>query len=162
MNQIEASTCVRFVERKQQDDYLVINSSTDGCSSKLGKIGGGQKITLGPNCFRIGNIMHVLIHSLGYTHMHNHIDRDRYVTVNWNNIKSEYIKNFNKVNLKKFGNYNTPYDYHSVMHYGTNSFAKSGLTMVPKISGYADKVGQRSKLSKGDKRRINNMYKCKR
>lgn len=107
--------------------------------------------------------MHELIHALGYTHMQNHIDRDRYVKIHWDNIEPQHLKNFKKVNLSKYGNFNTFYDYHSVMHYGKDAFAKpgTGLTIVPIVTKYVDEIGQRDKLSKGDRRRINNMYKCK-
>lgn len=160
MDQIEESTCIRFVEREAQEDYLVIESTNGGCSSKLGRVGGSQKITLGLNCFRIGIIMHELIHALGYTHMHNHIDRDQYVTIHWSNIDPEHVHNFKQVNLQKYGNFDTLYDYFSVMHYGTKAFATSNLTVVPVLSKFTGTIGQRVKLSKGDKKRINNMYSC--
>jgi Astacin (Peptidase family M12A) len=63
---IETYTCVRFVARSNESDFVNIVSG-DGCSSYLGKIGGGQNLSLQKNgCFSTGIIMHELIHALGY------------------------------------------------------------------------------------------------
>lgn len=48
--------------------------------------------------------------------MQNHADRDRYITINRRNIRKGVEYNFDKVSAKKYSNFDTPYDYYSVMH----------------------------------------------
>ena len=93
--------------------------------------------------------------------MHNHADRDRFVEIKWRNIQNESISNFEKVDRRKYGNFNTKYDFHSVMHYQRKAFSKNGYdTIVPRNSFNADIIGQRKYLSINDAERINNMYNC--
>lgn len=62
MDDIEQHTCVRFVERTYQEDYVHIMSG-EGCSSHMGKIGDVQELSLDRDgCFARGIIMHELIH----------------------------------------------------------------------------------------------------
>lgn len=66
MKYIAAHTCVRFVERSHQKDFIFIYNGV-GCSSNLGKIGGQQNLSLQKfGCFYRGTITHELIHALGY------------------------------------------------------------------------------------------------
>lgn len=161
MNDIEKYTCVEFQSRSRQEDYVHIQSGR-GCSSNLGKLGGRQTISLKRDgCLSRGTIIHELIHALGYDHMHSHAERDQYVTIVWDNINRNVYDNFEKVNPRRFSNFGTPYDYHSVMHYTPTAFSKNGKrTIVPKDPKYRNVIGQRIGMSAGDAKRINNMYKC--
>jgi Astacin (Peptidase family M12A) len=68
--------------------------------------------------------------------------------------------NFDKVNPAVFGNFDTSYDYMSVMHYPRWAFSTNGRdTMVPLDRRYLDYIGS-PELSEGDVTRINNMYEC--
>lgn len=163
MGQIMKATCIQFVYRTTESDYIELKKTNTGCNSYVGKQGGAQRLSLDDGCFLIGSIIHELIHALGYTHMHNHIDRDKYVRIYWNNVQPEMVHNFKKVNPNAYGNFGTNYDYYSLMHYEPDAFGKKGRnTMVPlKYPGkYMKIIGQRSKMSKGDVKRLNNMYKC--
>lgn len=161
MNDLESYTCVRFKERSNEEDFVHI-SSDDGCWSHMGKIGGGQEMSLQKNgCFSRGTIIHEFIHALGYDHMHSHADRDKFVEIKWNNIQPDAITNFDKVDPEKFSNFGTGYDVYSLMHYDGKAFSKNGKqTIVPRNRRYKDVIGQRIGLSFGDVKRINNMYKC--
>jgi len=161
MNHIQSNTCIRFVERIYSDDYIYIHSG-DGCSSQLGKIGGQQNLSLKKNgCLSRGTILHELIHALGYDHMQSHADRDDYIYIIWKNIKPSEYDNFEKVDSREFGNFGTPYDYYSVMHYDKFAFSKNRkVTIIPKDPKYNKIIGQRNSLSKGDQQRINSMYRC--
>ncbi|CRK86709.1 CLUMA_CG000542, isoform A [Clunio marinus] len=161
MKGIEKYTCIRFVARSWEKDYIKIKSG-DGCSANMGKQGGEQEVSLANNgCMSKGIVQHELIHVLGYDHMHSHFDRDRYVDIKWENIKPNVKSNFDKVNPRWFGNFGTTYDLYSVMHYHGKAFSKNGReTIVPRNRNYARIMGQRKGLSSGDVKRINNMYKC--
>lgn len=161
MNDIEKYTCIRFLERTDQTDFVYIYSGS-GCHSHMGKIGDQQELSLQKNgCFNRGIIMHELIHALGYDHMHSHSERNNFIDIKWDNIQPDAISNFDQVDPEKFSNFGTRYDLYSVMHYDKTSFSKNGKsTIVPRNRRYKNIIGQRIGLSNGDAQRINNMYKC--
>lgn len=94
--------------------------------------------------------------------MHNHADRDNFIDINWQNIDSELWSNFKKLNPLESINFGTNYDYMSIMHYDRKAFSQNGLdTMVPKDRNYLGRIGHRKGMTRGDAKRINNMYSCK-
>ena len=161
MNYIEKHTCIRFVERTNERNFVKIFSGT-GCYSNLGRIGKEQKLSLKKKgCFVKGIIVHELIHALGYTHMHSHVNRNDHIEIKWENIKPDAIHNFDQVDPKKYDNFGTKYDLFSVMHYSKKAFSKNlKNTIVTKDKRFKNVIGQRSKLSFGDVKRINTMYNC--
>lgn len=44
-------------------------------------------VVLGYDCLSQGEIAHEIMHVLGFSHEHTRPDRDRYITVLWENIK---------------------------------------------------------------------------
>lgn len=72
MFEIEDVTCIRFVPRTTQNDFVRINGDSSGCSSHVGRIGRAQRINLnsknavGSGCFRKFTIVHELLHTLGW------------------------------------------------------------------------------------------------
>jgi len=158
---IESKTCIRFVERTTEEDFVeVING--DGCWSWLGRIGGRQELSISRSigCVSQGIMVHEAIHALGYDHMHNHIDRDLYVSVIWDNIQPEFHFAFDKVDPKWFDNFGTPYDLMSVMHYPRWAFSRNGGdTVVPHNREYIDRIGS-VYISDDDVLRLNRMYRC--
>uniref|UniRef100_A0A672PN95 Metalloendopeptidase n=1 Tax=Sinocyclocheilus grahami TaxID=75366 RepID=A0A672PN95_SINGR len=153
----ETDTCVRFVPRTHQRDYLDIQPKT-GCWSYLGARGGRQSISLQtPECTGSGVTIHELMHALGFVHEQSRADRDKYVTIMWSNIWKDRLRNFEKF---KTNNLNTPYDYGSIMHFGKYAFSQDGEpTIVPKRN-WNVKFGQRFGPSDLDIMKINRMYKC--
>lgn len=158
---IEANTCIRFVP-KNSGDRIVFKDGY-GCSSCVGRQGGPQYITLQKSaCLDRGAIQHELIHALGFTHMQNHAKRDQYITVFYSNIQSDQRNNFDKTD-GTFTNFDTPYDYFSVMHYALDAFAINNnyYTMYPTIEGVqVDAIGNKDCISVDDARRLNRMYDC--
>lgn len=163
MDAIERETCIRFRPRKFEKDFVNIFSGRY-CKSNLGRTGGAQELSLNWKlCMKRGIIIHELLHALGYIHMHNRPNRDKYVKIVWSNIKPSYFKEFERVNPSQFNYYGTPYDYHSIMHYSSTAFTRNGgQTIVPKDDSYAHAIGHREQLSEGDIKRINNKYNCDR
>lgn len=153
-------TCIRFVTRTNQKDYVeIINSS--GCWSSLGRQGGKQQLSLQRNgCVNQRSPTHEAIHVLGYDHMHNSYDRDQYVQIHLENVASDKQHNFNPVDPRYFSNYGTAYDLLSIMHYPRHAFSNNDQdTIVPRDINYLDKIGAKV-MSSGDIQRIRNMYKC--
>lgn len=161
-NDLEKYTCIRFVYKTNHEDYVHIFKG-EGCYSYVGKIGGRQKLSLDDGCIDRGTIQHEIIHALGYTHMQNHADRDKYIRILWNNIEPKHHHNFEKVQSWEYGNFNTAYDFKSVMHYENGAFSSNNRdTIVPtqKYMAWKDYLSHTRKLTQGDADRLNNMYKC--
>ncbi|KAM7380626.1 hypothetical protein PAMP_003907 [Pampus punctatissimus] len=157
MENIEKGTCVRFVPRTHQQDYIDIQQKS-GCWSYLGVRGGRQTMSLEiPNCFSAGVISHEFMHALGFVHEQSRFDRDNYVTIMWPNIWRDRLRNFEKF---KTDNLDLPYDYSSIMHFGMYAYSQDGQpTIIPKNSKVI-KLGQASTLSHIDRLKINRLYKC--
>ncbi|XP_008335311.1 low choriolytic enzyme-like [Cynoglossus semilaevis] len=150
-------TCVQFIERSSQRDYIQIFSGS-GCWSYVGRIGGRQLLSLRKNgCLYTRVIQHEILHGLGFYHEHSRSDRDESVTINWENIIDDKERNFDKVNTI---NYNISYDYNSVMQYRNNAFSKNGLPTIVANDDPNRQLGAASSMSDSDYIRVNLLYQC--
>ena len=52
MRNFHAKTCVRFVERSDENDFVRFNGKTRGCKSYVGRQGGEQEVSFTRN-FRL-------------------------------------------------------------------------------------------------------------
>ncbi|XP_053276529.1 high choriolytic enzyme 1-like isoform X1 [Pleuronectes platessa] len=158
MKAFARKTCIRFVPRQNQYDYISIENR-GGCFSSLGRVGGRQVLSLNRGgCIQNGIIQHEINHALGFNHEQTRSDRDGYVRINWENINQGMAYNFYK---KETNNLNTPYDYSSIMHYGRTAFSiqrgKDSITPIPNSNV---RIGQRQGMSYWDIMRINRLYRC--
>ncbi|KAI9517964.1 hypothetical protein NQZ68_001134, partial [Dissostichus eleginoides] len=158
MNAFHSKTCLRFVPRRNQYDYISIENK-GGCYSSLGKTGGRQVLSLNRRgCVYHGTIQHEINHALGFQHEQTRSDRDSYVRINWQNINPQNAYNFKR---HATNNLNTPYDYTSIMHYGKTAFSiqrgKDSITPIPNPNV---QIGQRKGMSRWDIVRINKLYRC--
>ncbi|KAL2087571.1 hypothetical protein ACEWY4_016399 [Coilia grayii] len=151
-------TCIRFVPYSNQRDYLNIMSGT-GCWSYIGRIGGGQTVSLNLfGCVYQGVAQHELNHALGFYHEHTRSDRDNYVKINWEYVEKDAVGQFDKVDSN---NLNTVYDYNSIMHYDRYAFSTtSGRETITPIPDPTVRVGPRGTLSETDIEKINKLYEC--
>ena len=160
MDEVMAVTAVRFVPRRAgHEDYVTFQSST-GCSAHVGRQGGQQSVFLSTSCGK-WTVVHELLHALGVMHEHTRDDRDDFVQVNFDNIRSDKEHNFE---TSKFAFDSGRYDYESIMHYPSWAFCERdqhgscvGATIETKPPGTS--IGQRSFLSDGDIAGINAMYR---
>ncbi|XP_056401906.1 embryonic protein UVS.2-like [Hyla sarda] len=158
MQEFETLTCVRFIPRTTQTDYINI-VSTLGCASYIGKIGGVQNLYLSADfCMLRGIIQHELTHSLGFVHETSRSDRDNYVDIITKNIAPEYLSNFQKYSTNNLG---LEYDYASLMHFPRDAFSilPGQATIVPKPNPNMP-IGQLYGLSVLDVSKINKLYNC--
>jgi Astacin (Peptidase family M12A) len=158
-----SKTCIRFVPRRASDrDYISIESGSSGCWSSVGRIGGKQVVNLQtPGCVsKIGTVIHELLHVLGFLHEQNREERDGFVIIKKNNIKSGYEINFAKAKAGETTGFCVNYDYGSVMHYSPTAFSKNGQPTIEAKSKSSGKMGQRDGFSKKDIEKVNKMYKC--
>lgn len=151
---ISEKTCVSFPKRTNERSYVEFVPSS-GCASFIGFEGGKQAVYIGPLC-RVGNIVHEVLHTLGFSHEHSRSDRDSYVKILTENIKEEKLDDFKAREISTLG---LPYDITSIMHYGSMYFSKNGKpTIVAKM--YNVQMGQRTYLTKYDVERVQRLYDC--
>ncbi|XP_037541584.1 zinc metalloproteinase nas-14 isoform X2 [Nematolebias whitei] len=152
-NMIMRSTCIRFQPHTNEYNYIEIKNGA-GCSSFVGCRGGSQPVYFDKTC-SVGNLCHELIHGLGLFHEHTRPDRDQHITINWSNIMPGKEGNFE---INPGNTLNLPYDYGSIMHYGSAYFSVDGSpTIVTKEGG---SIGQRKQLSQLDAQKLNALYHC--
>ncbi|XP_056614026.1 hatching enzyme 1.2-like [Triplophysa dalaica] len=158
MMTFHSKTCIRFVPRSSQMDYISIENK-DGCYSYLGRTRGKQVVSLNRyGCVYHDIVQHELNHALGFHHEQTRSDRDQYVKINWEFISPDMAYNFQKENTN---NLNTPYDYGSVMHYGRTAFTtQAGRETITPIPDASVLIGQTQGLSNIDILKINKLYGC--
>lgn len=127
MRHWENYTCIKFVERQPDEhrNYIVFTERSCGCCSFVGKRGNGaQAISIGKHCDKFGIVVHELGHVVGFWHEHTRPDRDQHVQIIGKNIMSGQEYNFNKLTKDEVNSLGLAYDYDSILHYATNTFAK--------------------------------------
>lgn len=147
-------TCIRFVPRTTQQDYVSIVSGNSGCWSSVGRVGGKQEVNLqSPGCLtKPGTAIHELMHALGFLHEQNREERDSYVNIQYQNIQPSATSNFDKASRTlAFG---VPYDYGSVMHYSANAFSTNGRPTIVAVVSRSIHV----EISFGSKEKIRQFY----
>ena len=118
IDEFRRRTCVNFREKQFLDrDYVVfypgdgwvrLSSTCYGartytpsvpspppllrCSSNIGRRGGRQNISIGGGCESKGVVMHEMFHALGRWHEQSRPDRNLFVTVREENIKSGVLR----------------------------------------------------------------------
>lgn len=115
---------LQWVPYNGELDAIVFQETKEHCFSFLGKTGGLQPVLLSKKC-GFQEILHELLHAVGFIHEHSRTDRDAYVEVLWPQIQSPYESQFKKIpeiwmDLVR----DRPFDYQSVMLYPPNSFSK--------------------------------------
>ncbi|KAL7037362.1 hypothetical protein ACKWTF_009180 [Chironomus riparius] len=159
MNYIQNVSCIRFIEKDEKTRNYVLIKQGKACNSKIGMQQGQQPMIIDGYLCTKGNVVHEILHTLGFLHMHTANIRDEYININWDNIKDNAKLNF-KPFLADVSMFDTPYDYNSITHYSSTAYAKNKSipTIIAKIE--APNMGQRKALSVGDLTRLNRMYNC--
>lgn len=163
----ERETCVRFIEKKSSSifssgkDYIEIINGT-GCWSFVGRQSGKQQLSLGPGCVYHGTILHEMMHALGFGHMHSNHNRDKYLQINWHNIREEDKDQFTILHPQWYEM--STFDYSSIMLYGSTAFSKDDVspTMEHKYGGKLTETYEKRGLSNNDLYYINKLYNCPR
>jgi hypothetical protein len=156
---IEYVCAIDFVERTDEANYLrLINSNIN--SSAVGMQGGEQIVEIDAWSYPYV-IVHELMHAIGIYHEQQRSDRDNYIRINWDNIQSGLEYNFTSRVARPHGDY----DFDSLMHYGQCAFKRcstcSGcqtITVLPPNQAKQNFIGQRERLSTGDKRQLRYLY----
>ncbi|KAJ0181120.1 hypothetical protein K1T71_003205 [Dendrolimus kikuchii] len=165
MTDIANRSCLKFRQKEGEEHSVIIQGSANGCFSNVGLSSPddeddgdvSQVLNLAKGCFRHGTVVHEMLHTIGFYHMQSTYDRDDFVEIVWENIKSGLEHNFAKYNNDTVTDFGVPYDYSSVMHYPETAFSKNGnRTIIPLKENVT--IGQRDGLSESDIIKLNKMY----
>jgi len=166
---IEKHTCIKYVKRTNQPNFVNI---VDGgsCSSELvGMSGVQQRLSLmsmnseGASCWSLSTVMHELLHATGLWHEQMRYDRDDYLEIHPENYGGAGFQ-FQKVSSNVSSTYDIPYNYKSVMHYSAWAFSTNTQpTMIPKKSGVDLKDLGNGEIweYESDWEKVRRMYNCK-
>lgn len=151
---------VQFVPFNGEKDSLVFVNSEDLCASYLGRVGGAQPIYLASSC-GVNEIVHELMHALGFVHEHSRPDRDKYLEVLWQNIDPKYWLQFWIMPDDLVHDYVGSvfsFDGESIMLYDPNAFALGeGLKTLKSRTG-VNLSPSRGRLSRTDQERLLYLY----
>ena len=161
MKEFHRKTCIKFVKRRRERNFIKIvkvnaRRETDACESYVGRVGGGQEVTLGSWCYTKDTIIHELMHALGFYHEHTRAKSREFVT-----IKRNFNKDGEDVNYKITKRHHpvvarSPYDICSIMHY--DSYFLIDKNDNDRHCPYP--MGEAKTFSKRDLERLLKMYKC--
>ncbi|XP_051919360.1 low choriolytic enzyme-like [Hippocampus zosterae] len=151
-------TCIRFMwKRHWHRDFLFFFPGS-GCWSHLGRLPGGQAISLQKfSCMNFGIVQHEVLHALGFHHEQVRSDRDDHVFINFENIKRGMEHNFEKEETNNLG---SPYDFNSIMHYNNFAFSKNKRPTIIARGNPSLVFGLAREMSSNDIARVNALYGC--
>lgn len=149
MAEIASRVRVQFVQRTTEVDYVLVRNANLN-SSPIGRQGGAQNLFVADWGVRF-EVVHALMHVLGFWHEHQRPDRDTFVQVQIANVDPARAVEFALVPV---GNtYGQAYDFDSVMHFGASEGSSNGqptLVVLPPNQAQQGAIGQRTHLSNGD------------
>jgi len=86
---IHDNSCVRFIARDGEEDYVDIITGSGGCYAIIPYYTGRGRCEVGleqGGCVTMKIVVHELLHALGIKHEQSRPDRDDHITMVWSNI----------------------------------------------------------------------------
>eukprot|EP00058_Branchiostoma_floridae_P022715 XP_002608205.1 hypothetical protein BRAFLDRAFT_90354 [Branchiostoma floridae] len=158
MEEFHRRTCIRFVPRTNEQNYIHIRKST-GCHAYVGVQGGAQEVSLGDGCLGKATIMHELMHAVGFWHEQSRPDRDDWVYIYLENVPQDRWHAFDKHSETR--TLGLQYDYGSLMHYESHAFSMNGRqVIVPRHPTNGIVLGAAPDFSSLDLQKLNTLYNC--
>lgn len=110
-----------FVPRTNEVEYICFTGATNaGNNTSFIGFKKGQRANINITTFWWGDewmAVHELGHVLGFFHEHARWDRDRFVTIHYENIKPGRAADYDWIPQTNWLVQTTSYDYRSIMHY---------------------------------------------
>ena len=162
IQRFSTKTCLSFEVKGEMDrDFIRFRGDGTGCWSYVGRIGGEQPVNLQRgNCGSIVTVLHEILHALGFWHEQSRPDRDDYVTIHYNNIQPQAIRNFDKRRPSEVDSKSSPYDYKSVMHYKAWYFSRNGENTISRKDGGPPDFNNDIGLTSNDVAQLKSLYMC--
>jgi hypothetical protein len=141
-------------------DYILVQQNSDGSaySNSIGRRGRQQIISVDPNSFTTGSVIHEIGHAVGLIHEQKRPDRDNYIIVNYSNIRSNWTSQYDKCTSCTA---NGTFDFGSIMLYGPTASStvvfNTSIPAMTKLDGSTWRA-QRTALSTGDLNAISTKY----
>ncbi len=157
IEEVESLTSLRFPKRTNQPNYVKFKKGSRNCYSQVGMVGGEQTISLSPNCGK-GEILHEILHAIGFLHEQNRPDRDEHIQILWENISEENWPQFQKIQSNLWEKFPISFSFDTIMLYPSSSFSQS-LEDYSMVTREGDPFGKRpTHLTREDIRRIHLLY----
>lgn len=166
---IEQTTgVIAFVPRQSaiDVDYIHFRYMANMCAATLGR-SSPSIIYIGwcNTQAYTGEIIHEILHTLGFWHEQSRPDRDLYIIYNKQNVISGMELNFEKqININSLG---SMYDYYSIMHYPANAFSiypgndmYDTLVPINQDESLGGRMGQSLRMSPTDVQQLRLLYQC--
>ncbi|KAI5632351.1 astacin (Peptidase family m12A) domain-containing protein [Phthorimaea operculella] len=162
MDFLEGVSCVQFkhLSNNTEGHFVWIHiTNPEGqreCSHEPKKKRSGEIVLiLGLECLKKREILHSLLHGIGFGDEVTHHLRDQYVRIMWENIQPKYqhlfVYSLSWPRLEK--EVIEEYDPMSIMHFHDRAFSKNGqATIVPLMPGL--QIQPSEKLSQLDKMKL--------
>lgn len=150
-------TLIQFVPRTTETNFVRFQggTSTISCSSFVGMIGGGQSVRVPEGC-SLGAVIHEMGHVVGLWHEQERFERNRSLTVLYENISKAYADQYD------IGDYaqpkTGPYDFGSIMQYSAGGFSRDGVSPTMETVPAGIPLGQRVGLSAADVDYVQRFY----
>lgn len=126
----ETRTQINFIERTNQSNYVrFIDGGANACASSVGMKGGSQTIHVS-SCNTVGRIVHEIGHAIGFFHEQGRSDRNQHIIVNLENTGFD-----SQFNIATEGVDYGPFDFNSVMMYGSFLGSNNGQPVITKLNG---------------------------
>ena len=156
---ISVKTCLKFVKRENEADYIEFDLTKRSPRSYIGRIGGKQEIYLSKSV-KDYIVVHEVMHALGFWHEHQRPDRDGFIEILDDNIFPQVKNQFEPLRRDQWEKSNLTYDFDSIMHYSSKAGAKrDDLFSLQKLDG--SEIPTNKVLSRGDIELLNTFYSCK-
>lgn len=163
LDHLEKNTPLQFKPiESANEDALVFEPGQELCASYMGRIGGPQPILVAERC-TWNEIVHEILHALGFPHEQSRPDRDKYVEILSDNIEPRFLPQFERLASSPLDVLeSTGFDYHSIMLYSRSAFVKSPeLESIKTRDPQYEIAPSREGLSPIDKDRLFRMFNAR-
>jgi len=159
---IEDNTCIRFTNRRAEDQYMNIQTDAVACSAQVGMQTGLNQLNLADSCWNYPTIAHMVLHVLGLYHENNRFDRDEYVEINSDNLRGLNARKFEKIPANQFNVLDTQYDLQSITHFPNQIYGikKGPRDWTIRAKRNPNQTLGGNKITANDYRKLKKLYRC--